>query len=176
MAASQALRRLLRLRRLEEEQHHAALEAALLEQQRLENALANTRMRESAGRQQIAHSAGAIEDRIAGLVEVEGGRRASAVLSRRVAEARQRAGQLRRFYLAKRVERRQAETVLREAQALADAEQARRVQQGLDDWFGRRQHAATRSPEPLRQTSEKPEMKKGEESRVVPEEELRTNP
>jgi len=177
MAASTGLLRLLRMRNLEEEQYRAALESALAEQHRLENAFATARLRERAGRRQITRSAagGAPPDRIAGLVEEEAGRRAAAVFARRVAEAELRVAHLRQLYLAKRVERRQAETVLREAEALALAQNTRRAQQSLDDWFGQCRHAG-RIPHPPRHAPEKPEMKNGQEDTSIPEEELRTNP
>jgi hypothetical protein len=47
---------------------------------------------------------------------------------------------LREEFLAKRVERRQAETLIREIEARGAIESSRRAQQGIDDWFRNRQH------------------------------------
>jgi hypothetical protein len=47
---------------------------------------------------------------------------------------------LREEFLAKRVERRQAETLIKETEARDAIEAGRRSQQNLDDWFGNRMH------------------------------------
>ena len=56
MAASRALRRLLRIRELQEEQSRLALESALGELHRLEHALASTFVRERRGRSLVQAS------------------------------------------------------------------------------------------------------------------------
>jgi hypothetical protein len=184
MPVSNALRRLLRVRDLEEEQHKAALESALGELHRLESALSTAHGREHAGRLGVAASAHSADraDRVAGLVETEAGRRGVSVLTPWVAAAANRAAQLRAEYLASRVERRQVETVIREAEALDAVDRGRREQQAADEWFGTRRHGmlaqnadrTTAATEP-RQIPEKHEMKDSQESSSLPEAELRSN-
>jgi flagellar biosynthesis chaperone FliJ len=184
VAVYHALRRLLEVRGLEEEQHRLALESALGEVHRLEIALRTARSRERAGRQRIALSAhsGEAADRIAGIVDLETGRRGAVLLARRLADAEARAAELRAEYLAKRVERRQVETVIQEAKALESLQGGRRDQQRLDDWFAARRHGRLRESDLHsgdkargRQHSDKHEMKKDQESPSIPEEESSSN-
>lgn len=142
MAVSPALRRLLRVLELEEEQAHRALEAVTGELRRLEKAHAGARERERSGRAMVAASArsGALMDRVAGIEETRLAQRAAAVLRQRMTEAEQAVALRREEFLAKRVERRQAETLIQEAEAREAVEAGRRGQQALDDWYlGRRQ-------------------------------------
>src|ERR1700749_796064 len=136
MPISEALRRLLKVRDLEEEQYRAALESAIAEEHRLENGFAAARLRQRSGRRQITQDTGICADRIAGLVEQEAGRRAAAVLARRVAEGKRRVAQIGELYLAKRVERRQVEGIVQKAEATSEVESDRRTQQSVDEWFG----------------------------------------
>lgn len=142
MAASRALRRLLRVLHLEEEQNRRTLEAALGELHSLERALQAAADQDRGGRRLIAASAqsGDLIDRIAGLEEGYTAARRAALLRPRIQESAERAAALREDYLAKRVERRQAETLVREAEAAEAAEAARRSQQSLDDWYLNRLH------------------------------------
>jgi phage protein D len=137
MAVSRALRRLLRIRDLEEEQHRLALESALGELHSLENALVATTARARRGRELVHASANAVEctDRQAGLVETSTARRHALVLRPRVASAEESAAGLREEFLEKRVERRQAETLIQETEARDAIEAGRHGQQGLDDWY-----------------------------------------
>src|ERR1039458_373198 len=68
MAVSRALRRLLRIRSLEEEQRRLALESAIGELNRLEHALAATAQQDRRGRRLVEVSArsGELPDRLAG--------------------------------------------------------------------------------------------------------------
>jgi hypothetical protein len=171
MAISEAMRRLLGLRVLEEEQRKLALESALGEMHGLEHALNAMRTRRHSGREllQAATQSADVTDRIAGLIECESAERNAVLIEIRLAEARRRAAELRDGYLSKRVERRQAEAVIREAEALETLEAARRDQQTMDDRFTARRHAGKH----LRHNGEKYEMKKHKENGPVPEEELR---
>jgi hypothetical protein len=137
MAVSRALRHLLRVRDLEEGQRRLALESALNEQRRLENALAATSERARRGRRLVATSAntGELPDRLAGLEETRAAVRHAAVLTPRIADAELDVAALRQEYLAKRIERRQAETVIRETEAKEAIESSRRGQRTLDDWY-----------------------------------------
>lgn len=139
MPVSAALRRLLRVRELEEEQQKLALESALADLHVLEHALTAARSRQRRGRERIAPATDPAE-RIAALVDADAGARHAATLRLRIAAAEREAALLRERYLSRRVERRQAETLIRETEAQDDARSARRAQQGHDDWFGGRLH------------------------------------
>jgi hypothetical protein len=169
---SEAIQRLLNLRALEEEQHKLALESALGELRRIENALHVTRMRERSGKEHLAAAAQSHDftDRIAGLIECESAHRNAHILEIRLTEKDREAAELRLRYLYKRTERRQVETIIREAETVGAVEGVRRDQQRMDDWFSTRRHAAKTH----RPVAEKPEMKSHKESGAVPEEELRS--
>jgi flagellar biosynthesis chaperone FliJ len=151
MAVARALRRLLRIRDIEEEQCRLALEAATGERNRLEHALALSGDRERRGRSLIEASVHSSEwtDRLAGLEETRAATRLAAVLTPRIADMELEVAELRRGFLVKRVERRQVETLIRESAARDAIEAGRRSQQGLDDWYGNRLHRdqAGREPE-----------------------------
>lgn len=171
MPVSEAMRRLLHLRALEEEQLKLALECSLGELHRLEQALAATRMRESAGRRAFGWAAQSEDaaDRVAGLVAWESAQRQARRLESLVSEAGRHAAELREVYLAKRTERRQVETVIHESEGLEAADDARREQRSTDDWFGNRRSANAAR----RRNSQEREMKGHKESGSIPEEELR---
>lgn len=137
MAVSRALRRLLGVLELEEEQAHAALERSLGELRWLEEARSSAMERERKGRRLVAASAGNGElvDRLAGLEEGRTARRLGAVLKMRIAEAEKEVAVRRRSFLAKRVERRQAATLIEETEAAEATEASRRGQQATDEWF-----------------------------------------
>jgi flagellar biosynthesis chaperone FliJ len=139
MPVSGALRRLLRLRELEEEQQRLALESALADLHALEQALKLARARQRKGRERIVRSAASgPADRIAACVESESAARHAAALAPRIAAAERETVRLRQLYLDKRVERRQAETIVRETEAGDALQSSRRAQQSLDDWYGAR--------------------------------------
>ncbi|MGA3263213.1 MAG: hypothetical protein ABSC47_04120 [Terracidiphilus sp.] len=144
MAVSRALRRLLRIRDLEEEQGRLALESALGELRHLENALAATVDRARRGRQLVGASAysGELPDRLAGLEETRAAGRHATALRPRIADAELDVVALRQEFLARRVERRQAETLIQETEARDAIEAGRRGQQALDDWYGNKLHRA----------------------------------
>jgi hypothetical protein len=145
MAVSRAMRRLLRVLEIREEQYRAALASALADLKRLEGAMAATSERERGGRRLVAASAstGELEGRLAGLEETRAARRYAAALTPRITEAKLRAGAQQREFLSKRIERRQAETLIRKTEAEDKIEAGRRAQQGLDDWFLRGMHQTT---------------------------------
>jgi flagellar biosynthesis chaperone FliJ len=136
MPASRALRRLLRVLHLEEEETRRALDTALNDLRRLEHALAAAAARNRSGRGLVVQSAvtGELADRLAGLEESLAAARRTAALQPRIRDAEQQVATRRAVYLAKRVERRQAETLVEEAAARDALEAARRTQHSLDDW------------------------------------------
>jgi len=137
MPVSRSLRRLLRIRDIEEEQCRLALESALGELNRLEHALAATTERERLGRRLVETGVrgGELLDRLAGLEETHAASRLATALAPRIAETALDVALSRDEYLGKRVERRQAETLIRETEALDAVVARRREQQGIDDWY-----------------------------------------
>ena len=144
MTVSRALRRLLRIRELEEEQGRIALEAAMGDLSRLTNAQAATVERGRLGRRLVGSSAvsGEFTDRLAGLEETRAAERLARALVPRIADANEEVANMREDYLDKRVERRQAETLIEEAEARDAVDAERKSQQALDDWFRNRLHRA----------------------------------
>jgi flagellar biosynthesis chaperone FliJ len=140
MAVSRALSRLLRIRELEEEQSRLVLELALSELNRLENALRATVERERRGRSLVGASArtNQLPDRLAGLEETRSSVRHAAALGPRIEATGDDVAALRREFLGKRIERRQAETLIQETEAEDAIAAGRRGQQALDDWYGSR--------------------------------------
>jgi flagellar biosynthesis chaperone FliJ len=146
VAISRALRRLLRIRELEEEQCRIALESAIGDLNRLQHALAANLERDRRGRLLVQSSAvsGELRDRLAGMEETRAAERLARVLAPRIADAEQDVVILREEFLDKRVERRQAETLIEEAGARDALDAERRSQTALDEWFGNRRHRAGR--------------------------------
>jgi hypothetical protein len=140
MAVSRALRRLLRIRSLQEEQSRLALESALGELHRLEHALSATVERERRGRNLIQASAqtGELADRLAGLEETRSAKLHAATLEPRIDGMGEEVTDRREEFLLKRVERRQAETLIQETEAREVIEDGRRGQQALDNWYSSR--------------------------------------
>jgi hypothetical protein len=153
MAVSRALRRLLRIRDLQEEQSRLALESALGELHSLEDAMAATFERDRRGRTLVQASArtGQLTDRLAGLEETRSASRHAEALGPRIDAMGEEVRERRQEFLSRRVERRQAETLIQETEAREAIEDGRRGQQTLDDWYGSRLHcggSAAESPVP----------------------------
>jgi flagellar export protein FliJ len=140
MPVSKALRRLLRIRDLEEEQRRNEYEAALGDLNRLRGALTATDQRERNGHRLVNSSSrsGEITDRLAGYEEIKTSQRIHEILIPRVISQEKVAIECQAAYLEKRIERRQAETLIEEAEARESLEADRRTQQMLDDWFNSR--------------------------------------
>ncbi|MGO9319027.1 MAG: hypothetical protein ACLPXT_10945 [Terracidiphilus sp.] len=140
MAVSRALRRLLRIRKLQEEQSRLALESALGELHRLEHALTAAVERERRGRSLIQASAqtGELTDRLAGFEETRSAKLHAAALGPRINGMGEEVTDRREEFLLKRVERRQAETLIQETEAREAIVDGRRGQQALDDWYSSR--------------------------------------
>jgi hypothetical protein len=140
MAVSRALRRLLRIRGLQEEQSRLALESALGELHRLEHALVATFERGRRGRSLVQSSiqTGQLMDRLAGFEETRSADLHAAALGPRIDAMGVEVTERREEYLLKRVERRQAETLIQETEARDAIVDARRGQQTLDAWYSSR--------------------------------------
>jgi hypothetical protein len=74
--------------------------------------------------------------------------RLALTLAPRIADAARQAEDLREDFLAARIERRQAETLVDEAEARDARAADRGAQQALDDWFGNRRHRAANEARP----------------------------
>jgi hypothetical protein len=142
------MRRLLQVLEIQEEECRAAMELARAELERMEQALTQSRERERGGRRLVAASAatGEVTDRIAGLEETRAGKRIAAALAPRIVEAEAEVNERRREFLDKRIERRQTETLIQEAEAEDEIEAGRRAQRELDDWFLTRSDTPRREP------------------------------
>lgn len=142
MPVSPALRRLLHVREIEEEQRRLALESALGELHAMEHALAAAHAREHAGRRLLAVSVceGGIADRTAAIVEGQAAARCIVALPPRIAAAENNVLRARQSYLDKRIERRQAQALIAEAEARDTADAGRHDQQTLDETYGAGRH------------------------------------
>jgi hypothetical protein len=139
---SRALRRLLHIRGIEEEQRRLSLETALgeLESLKLACRAAAERERQGHALMETGAKSGDIADRQAGLVEADGAHRRALVLVPRIAASEFETTERRREFLDKRVERRQAETLLEKTEAADAMESERRSQSVIDDLYGTRRH------------------------------------
>jgi hypothetical protein len=145
MAVSRAIRRLLQVLKIQEEQCHAAMELARAELKLMEQALTRNVERDRRARRLLAASATSGEianqiadriiDRTAAIEEAHLAKRIAAALLPHIAELESTANARRQEFLGKRIERRQAETLIEEAEALKTIEAGRRAQQDLDNWF-----------------------------------------
>lgn len=142
MAIAHALRRLLRILELEEEQAQAVLDAALAQRRNLQKGWDAAVLRDRAGRRLVAASAlsNNFIDRLAGLEETAVAKRIAAILRSHLAQADKETARRRAELLAKRVERSQAETLVQEAEAREASKTARRTQRSIDDWYLMRRH------------------------------------
>jgi len=150
MAPLRPLRRLFRVRELEEEQARLELELALSGVRRLEQALLAAAEEDCRGRRLVVESAGSGElpDRLAGLEESRAAGRWAAALKPRLEDRALEVDALRLEFLERRVERRQAGTLIEETEARDAIEAGRRSQKGLDDWHRTRQHRERSAAEP----------------------------
>ena len=148
MTIPRNMRRLLHVLEIEEEQRRAEMESALGDLRRLERALEATEEREREGRRLVLASAatGEVVDRLAGLEESRVARRVGAALKPRIAETQAAASARRRDFLTKRIERRQAETVIRKAEAAEATAAGRRGQRDQDEWFLSKTRRETSAP------------------------------
>jgi hypothetical protein len=137
MGSARTIERILRIRQLQEDESHRALELALAEMAQLELALRAAKNRERAGRSLVAASAksGEIADRIAGIEESRSAARRAVALALRIRTAEDEVAALRQDYLGKRTSRLQAETLAGQERAREAATGLRRSQQALDDWY-----------------------------------------
>ena len=149
MSALIPLRRLLVIRKLQEEQCAIGLEAASEELRGLEKARIATLKRAHNGRRLVIASicSDEILDRLAGLEEIHAASHLSGILLSRIAVAESKISRLREAFMTKRIECRQVETLLEKRAAQHAIETARRSQCALDDWHRGRKQAKGNSKE-----------------------------
>ena len=140
MAVSRALRRLLRIRDLQEEQSRLALESSLGELSQLEDALKSTANRDRRGRRLLDASAhtGELSDRVSGLEESRTAARITAVLAPRIKAKELDVHTRRQEFQAMRVARKQAESLIADQESADAVEAGRRSQQSFDDLYSSR--------------------------------------
>jgi hypothetical protein len=151
MAVSRAMRRLLAVLETQEEQSRASLEAAVTELRCLEGALQGSEQRDRHGRLLVTTSVetGEFVDRLAGLEEILAAHRHAASLKPKIMEAERRVTSRRNEFLGKRIERRQAETIIEKTEAGDKIETGRRAQRDVDGWFlGHAQQAKSAREKP----------------------------
>ncbi len=137
MAVSKAIRRLLHLLNMEEEMRRRGLESAQGELAQLETALKAAGQKERRGRQRVNSGVMSedLPDRLAGLEEVRAGIRLGSFLQQHIEVETLQVNERREEYLAKRLERRQAETLVEAAEAMDKVEVNRKSQQTLDERY-----------------------------------------
>jgi flagellar export protein FliJ len=140
MAKRNVLERLWRLRELEEEQSRLELGARVAERNRIAQNLAEVSANAATSRGEFVVRMGDPDTaaRTGALVELEQARRRQTVIRPRLDHAETEVELRRGEFLTRRTGRRQVETLLDREREAARAETARRAQQMLDDWYGRR--------------------------------------
>lgn len=177
MGQGGVLRRLLRIRQLEEEASRMAVELSVLERDRRIAELAVAGELRNQGRMEFLRRAGEADTagRAGAWMEVEEAEHQQKQIVPRLAQAESEVSERREEYLAQRTRRRQVETLLEREDAQNREKAARRAQQLLDDWFSRRSTKSAaameleellsgdnHSPGPLWSTADSKEVEKQE--------------
>lgn len=139
MATERGLKRLLQLRKLEEEQSRRDLEIAIGNRSRIERdlAVATEWHAESRRRFLVALCDKDATGRVCGVVEMDVAQDRRSRIEPALDDAEAEIVQQREELLSKRSGRQQLETLVESARAEAEVEALRRAQQILDDWYGR---------------------------------------
>ncbi len=137
MPVTRSLRRLLRIRDIEEEQHRLTLELAQSELRTIEDAIVASQWREQEGRMLVdaGLASGDVTDVQSGRLEVNSARSNFTSLLPRRDECEQRVNVSREALREKQIERRQTEAVIEAAMATEKVKSVRHSQNDLDDWF-----------------------------------------
>jgi hypothetical protein len=136
VAVSRGLRRLYELRQIEELQKASLFELAVAELDQLKNALEVAHIRKGNGRALVERSVmtGETQDRLFGVEEIAAAVRISAVLESRLRSAAEKVQRIRNEFLNKRLEKRQAGTLLESALEREAGLAQRKMQLALDEW------------------------------------------
>ena len=164
MSAPKKLTRLLRLRKLEEEQQRVVLELAVAESNRLQQYRELAIEQLSRGKQEFikAIEQDASASRETALVEVEHAAEQRDGIEARLITTNSAVIHQRAEYLERRTVRQQVEQLLEAASKAREIEAGRRAQQMLDDWYGQRIRALRtearrkQSADPLRYVLDEP--------------------
>jgi flagellar biosynthesis chaperone FliJ len=149
--SAKTLRRLTRIRELEEEQSRLALEAAARSREQAAAELLAAHQERLDGRSDLVRGVEHNDprDRQTGLIRMQVATRHAEHLRPQLQQLDEQLTRQRDEYLARRTARRQVETLLGEAELRARQEADRRAQQMLDDWFGRKRRPSPHAtPEP----------------------------
>ncbi len=144
MAVSTSLQRLLAIRQAEEEHSRSEMDKAMAELRRLELAFTAAHDRGKRARLFLASSTqtGEIVDRIAGLHDIKTADRARQLLREKIDSGTIDLHHKRQQLVARRIARRQVETLVEVQSAEARAHADRKTQSALDDW-----HRSQSAPE-----------------------------
>jgi hypothetical protein len=136
VAIPRGLRRLYELRQIEELQKASSFEVAIAELNQLKNALDVALSREGNGRMLVSRSVmtGETQDRLIGLEEIATAIRMATMLWPRLRGATEKVQRLRNEFLHKRLEKRQAESLLESALEWEKCLAQRKMQLELDEW------------------------------------------
>ncbi len=143
-SGGRTLKRLARLRELEEEQSRLELELAARRRAEVAENVNAAVAAQATGRRSFV--SGVVQgdglERVAGLAAMRQAEGRRTALMPHLAEADRQLAVERDEYLARRTERRQVDTLLAEQRAEEQREAAHRAQQMLDDWYGRKRKPA----------------------------------
>ena len=144
MQKEKTLARLTRIRQMEEEMSRVELEAVVAERERIFRRWQAAGEARRAGRTSFTRSVEGGDERTRqdSLRAIEQSDRRQESLAKMLVSADRAVEHLRGEFLARRTATRQAETLTEEARRELGAEEARRLQQMLDDWFGNRNRLA----------------------------------
>lgn len=158
MPVSKSMRRLLSIRQAEEERRRTGMESALTELHRLKVALMTTRGRAKLARALVASSVqtGECLDRIAGLEEIAMADRLVKILVDRIDVAGKDLERTQQEFLAKRIERRQVETLCDAMKAQDTVEAKRKSQMALDEWHRTQRRGTITKTNASRSNSDNP--------------------
>jgi flagellar biosynthesis chaperone FliJ len=144
MRRSLRLARLLDIRQAEERQSRNLMESVVLELRSLENISEDTHKRRKHARGLITTSLSTGDglDRTAAIEEMAISERVATALQKKIEAIELQVERLRQDFLAKRIERRQVETLIDQAKAQEAIDSKRSTQIAMDDWY-RAQHRST---------------------------------
>jgi flagellar export protein FliJ len=136
LANAQTLHRLHGVRQAEESRSRTYLDTALAELHRHKDALTNAIELRSASRALLASSVRSGEpiDRIAAMQALAAANLTLKLLQTRIGLAQKKVDAIRQESLAKRIERRQVESLLDALNAQEKEEERRKIQAALDEW------------------------------------------
>jgi hypothetical protein len=154
VAVSRGLRRLYKLRNIEELQKASLFKLAVVELDQLKNAVEAAHNREGNGRTLVTRSVmtGETQDRLYGIEEIAAAVQISAVLESRLRSATEKVERIRSEFLNKRLEKRQAEILLQSALDRAADLAQRKMQLSLDEWTRLRRRGEEDRHEPAHST------------------------